>query len=196
MLLKLGRLSTVIRPKLTVTALGSSEQQTDTDPWMWYYSSASFGANHLFHCLLARLFIDAIIFGDKRACTIPDMLLQLEAAEDQSAQRLLQESTKTNTHFHNYSSEHGSASLFPCRQRWAAVCWFSRRISIFAFYDILSISFWNEYSKVNWRIKTMKYSFNSGSAQRVFSSSFFWKPFLVSLRRRLERVTQWQSDAY
>lgn len=34
--------------------------------------SASFAANHLFLCLFAWDLIDAIIFGDKRACTTPD----------------------------------------------------------------------------------------------------------------------------
>lgn len=64
--------------------------------WMWYYSFASFAANHLFLCLLARLFIDGIIFGDKRAYTIPDMILQLVPAENQFAARLLHQRVREN----------------------------------------------------------------------------------------------------
>lgn len=81
--------------------LQSSEAQNNKQTqirvlWTWYYSFASSAANHLFLALLARLFIDGIIFGDKRACTPPDMILQLAPAENQFAARLLHQRVREN----------------------------------------------------------------------------------------------------
>lgn len=92
-----GWLNTVIRPMLTVRDLRA---QNNKQPWihvLWtWYSRASFSANHLSLCFLARLFIDGIIFGDKKVCTIPDMTSLASACWNQFAARLLHQRVREN----------------------------------------------------------------------------------------------------